>query len=77
MKCADCGAETHVSYASYGSMPLCSKCYNEREHIRLEEKSREVKKHPTLMDGSTEIYQNFSGCILGHMSKSQTNIAFL
>lgn len=44
MKCADCGAETYVSYTSYGSIPLRDKCYDEREHMRLEEKSREVKE---------------------------------
>lgn len=44
MKCADCGAETYVSYTSYGSIPLCDKCYDEREHMRLEEKSKEVKE---------------------------------
>lgn len=44
MKCADCGVETYVSYTSYGSIPLCDKCYDEREHMRLEEKSREVKE---------------------------------
>lgn len=44
MKCADCGAETYTSYTSYGSISLCDKCHDKREHMRLEEKSRGVKE---------------------------------
>lgn len=77
MKCADCGAETYVSYTSYGSIPLCDKCYDEREHMRLEEKAEKLKKHLIFINGGIEIYRNFSGCISGHISKRQTNIAFL
>lgn len=39
MKCADCGTETYVTHTSYGSIPLCNRCLDEREHARLEEKS--------------------------------------
>lgn len=44
MKCADCGTETYVTHTSYGSIPLCNRCLDEREHARLEEKSLDVKK---------------------------------
>lgn len=44
MKCTNCGEETYVTYSSYGSIPLCSSCYEKREHTRLEEKSCDVKE---------------------------------
>lgn len=44
MKCADCGAETYVTYTNYGSIPLCDRCHDEREHARLEEKSHDIKE---------------------------------
>lgn len=44
MKCADCGAETYITYTSYGSIPLCDRCHDEREHARLEEKSHDIKE---------------------------------
>ncbi len=41
MKCADCGAETHTSY---GNIPLCNRCRDERLHARLEEESYAIKE---------------------------------
>lgn len=70
MKCADCGGYTCVSYTAYGSIPLCNECLEKREHARLEEKSKSVKK---ASDFSGWTHNDMSELFWVHLGKYVKN----